>query len=92
MRSSAKLAEQERLVSAAKFAAQHWVDTEKGDGEAKLARAEKDALANQRLSAARTPLLLQHEVIHKLSDKIRLMVVPQGQTLLMQMSSLGAQN
>lgn len=85
-----KSLEQEQLVSAAKFAAQQRVETEKGEGEAKLARAEKEALANQRLSASLTPLLVQHEMIQKLSDKIQLMVLPQGQNLLMQMPALGA--
>jgi hypothetical protein len=48
-------------------------------------------LANQRLSASLTPLLVQHEMIQKLSDKIQLMVVPQGQNLLLQVPNLGAQ-
>lgn len=86
-----KALEQEQLVSAAKFSAQQRVETEKGEGEAKLARAEKEALANQRLSASLTPLLLQHELIQKLSDKIQIMVVPQGQNFLMQLPNLGAQ-
>lgn len=86
-----KSLEQEQLVSAAKFAALQRVETEKGEGEAKLARAEKEALANQRLSASLTPLLVQHEMIQKLSDKIQVMVVPQGQNFLMQLPNLGAQ-
>jgi len=86
-----KSLEQEQLVSAAKFAAQQRVETEKGEGEAKLARAEKEALANQRLSASLTPLLVQHEMIEKLSEKIQIMVVPQGQNFLMQLPNVGAQ-
>jgi hypothetical protein len=35
------------------------VEAEKGEGEAKLARAEKEALANQKLAASLTPLLVQ---------------------------------
>lgn len=80
-----KALEQEQLVSAAKFAAQQRVETEKGEGEAKLARAEKEALANQKLSASLTPLLVQHEMISRLSDKIQLMVIPQGSNMLMQL-------
>jgi hypothetical protein len=86
-----KSLEQEQLVSAAKFAAQQRVETEKGEGEAKLARAEKEALANQRLSASLTPLLVQHEMIEKLSEKIQIMVVPQGQNFLMQLPNVAAQ-
>jgi regulator of protease activity HflC (stomatin/prohibitin superfamily) len=86
-----KSLEQEQLVSAAKFAAQQRVETEKGEGEAKLARAEKEALANQRLSASLTPLLVQHEMIQKLSEKIQIMVVPQGANFLMQLPNVAAQ-
>lgn len=86
-----KALEQEQLVSAAKFAAQQRVETENGEGEAKLARAEKEALANQKLSASLTPLLVQHEMIQKLSEKIQLMVVPQGGNFLMQLPNVAAQ-
>ena len=86
-----KSLEQEQLVSAAKFAAQQRVETEKGEGEAALARAEKEALANQKLSASLTPLLVQHEMIQKLSDKIQLMVVPQGGNFLMQLPNIATQ-
>ena len=73
------------------LAAQQRVETEKGEGEAKLARAEKEALANQRLSASLTPLLVQHEMIDKLSEKIQIMVVPQGGNFLMQLPNIAAQ-
>lgn len=86
-----KSLEQEQLVSAAKFAGQQRVETEKGEGEAKLARAEKEALANQRLSASLTPLLVQHEMIQKLSEKIQIMVVPQGANFLMQLPNVAGQ-
>ena len=56
-----------------------------------LARAEKEALANQRLSASLTPLLVQHEMIDKLSEKIQIMVVPQGSNFLMQLPNIAAQ-
>lgn len=80
-----KALEQEQLVSAARFAAQQRVETEKGEGEAKLARAEKEALANQKLSASLTPLLVQHEMVSRLSEKIQLMVIPQGANMIMQL-------
>jgi len=62
----------------------------RGEGEAKLARAEKEALANQKLAASLTPLLVQQSMIDKLSAKIQLMVVQQGQNLLMQLPASGA--
>ena len=57
--------------------------------EAKLARAEKEALANQKLAASLTPLLVQQAMIDKLSANIQLMVVPQGQNFLMQLPTAG---
>jgi hypothetical protein len=42
------------------------------------------------LSASLTPLLVQHEMIEKLSEKIQIMVVPQGQNFLMQLPNLAA--
>jgi regulator of protease activity HflC (stomatin/prohibitin superfamily) len=86
-----KALEQEQLVSAAKFAAQQRVETERGEGEAKLARAEKEALANQKLAASLTPLLVQHEMVARLSDKIQLMVVPQGGNMILQLPSIAGQ-
>jgi regulator of protease activity HflC (stomatin/prohibitin superfamily) len=80
-----KALEEEQLVAAEKFKAQQRVEAEKGEGEAKLARAEKEALANQKLAASLTPLLVQQSMIDKLSSKIQLMVVPQGQNFLMQL-------
>jgi regulator of protease activity HflC (stomatin/prohibitin superfamily) len=80
-----KALEEEQLVAAEKFKAQQRVETEKGEGEAKLARAEKEALANQKLAASLTPLLVQQSMIEKLSSKIQIMVVPQGQNFLMQL-------
>ncbi len=80
-----KALEEEQLVAAERFKAQQRVETEKGEGEAKLARAEKEALANQKLSASLTPLLVQQSMIDKLAPKIQLMVVPQGQNFIMQL-------
>lgn len=85
-----KALEEEQLVAAEKFKAQQRVETEKGEGEAKLARAEKEALANQKLSASLTPLLVQQSMIDKLAPKIQLMVVPQGQNFIMQLPQAAA--
>ena len=85
-----KALEEEQLVAAERFKAQQRVEAEKGEGEAKLARAEKEALANQKLAASLTPLLVQQSMIDKLSAKIQLMVVPQGQNFLMQLPASGA--
>jgi regulator of protease activity HflC (stomatin/prohibitin superfamily) len=84
-----KALEEEQLVAAEKFKAQQRIEAEKGEGEAKLARAEKEALANQRLAVSLTPLLVQQSMIDKLSSKIQLMIVPQGQNFMIQLPQAG---
>ena len=43
------------------------------------------------MSGCLTPWLVQHEMIDKLSEKIQIMVVPQGGNFLMQLPNLAAQ-
>ena len=57
-----KALEEEQLVAPERFKTQQRVEAEKGEGEAKLARAEKEALANQKLAASLTPLLVQQSM------------------------------
>ena len=84
-----KALEQEQLVNAAKYRADQKIAQEKGEGQAKLERAKNEALANEKLAASLTPLLVQHEMIQKLSGNIEVMIVPQGQNFLMQLPTLG---
>lgn len=77
----AALEEQQKIASS-KAQAQQAIEAARGVGEAALARAEKEALANAKLSASLTPLLVQQEMIR--NWRPQLMIVPQGQNFLMQ--------
>jgi len=84
-----KALEQKQLIEVSKAKAQQNIEIERGQGDAALARAEKESLANQKIAASLTPLLVQNRMIEKLSDKIQVMLVPQGQNFLMQLPQLG---
>ena len=83
-----KALEQQQLIQVAKAVAQQAIERERGIGDAALARAEKESLANQKIAGSLTPLLVQNRMIEKLSDKIQLMLVPQGQNFLMELPQL----
>lgn len=83
-----KALEEEQLVQAAKQKAAQRVETERGEGEAALARADKMAKANEKLAASITPTLIQYEAVQKLSDKIQIMVVPQSGNFLLQLPNV----
>lgn len=80
-----KALEQKQLIEVSKAQAQQTIEKERGAGDAALARAEKESLANQRIAVSLTPLLVQNRMIEKLSDKVQIMIVPQGQNFLMQL-------
>lgn len=80
-----KALEQKQLIEVSKAQAQQKIEEQRGIGDAALARAEKESLANQRIAASLTPLLVQNRLVEKLGDKIQVMLVPQGQNFLMQL-------
>ena len=86
-----KALEQKQLIEVSKAQAQQTIEKERGAGDAALARAEKESLANQKIAASLTPLLVQNRMIEKLSDKVQIMIVPQGQNFLMQLPVPGKQ-
>ena len=83
-----KALEQKQLIEVSKAQAQQTIEQERGVGDAALARAEKESLANQKIAASLTPLLVQNRMIERLSDKIQVMLVPQGQNFLMQIPDM----
>jgi len=83
-----KALEQKQLIEVSKAQAQQKIEEQRGIGDAALARAEKESLANQRIAASLTPLLVQNRLVEKLGDKIQVMLVPQGQNFLMQLPGL----
>jgi len=77
--------EQKQLIEVSKAQAQQTIEQERGVGDAALARAEKESLANQKIAASLTPLLVQNRMIERLSDKVQVIFVPQGQNFLLQL-------
>lgn len=84
-----KALEEEQNVQVAKNKATQNVEKAKGDGGATLERALKQAVANRELAASLTPALIQWTAIQKLSDKVRLMLLPSGQNFILDSSILG---
>jgi regulator of protease activity HflC (stomatin/prohibitin superfamily) len=79
-----KALEEEQLVAAAKQRANQQVETERGQGAAALARAEKLALANQQIAASLTPALLQYEYLKKWNG-VKSLVEGSGAGVFLQM-------
>lgn len=50
--------------------------------------AEKQAEANQKLSASLTPQLVQYTLVQKLSDQIQVMILPAGQNFILDPNAL----
>ncbi len=80
--------EEEQRVQVAKFQAQQAVETAKGQGGAIFAVAEKQAEANAKLSASLTPELVQYALIQKLGDQINVMILPAGQSFILDPNAL----
>lgn len=75
--------EEEQKVAAERHRAEQAVEKAKGEGNAILAVAEKQAEANLQLSQSLTPALIQYSLIQKLSDKIQVMILPPGQNFIL---------
>lgn len=84
-----KALEEEQNVKVAENKAKQAVEKAKGEGRAILEKALKQAEANLKLAASLTPALIQWTAIQKLSDKVRLMLVPSGQNFILDSSILG---
>jgi len=68
--------------------AQQKIEEAKGEGEAILQKALKQAEANQELSKSLTENLIQYSLVDKLGDQIKVIVVPAGQNFLFDLNSL----
>lgn len=77
---SKQIAQQD--LARAEFEAQRNARLAEGDAAARIARAQGEAEANRLLNASLTDQLLQWTAIQKLSDKVRLMLVPSEQGLI----------
>ncbi len=59
------------------------IEAAKGEAEAILINATKQAQANEKLSASLTPQLIQYTMIQKLAPNISVMMIPSGQGIIM---------
>ena len=84
--------EEEQKVSMERYKAEQAVERAKGEGNAILAVAEKQAEANSKLAASLTSELVQYTLIQKLSDKIEVMILPAGQSFILDPSMLKKQD
>ncbi|MDP1718880.1 MAG: SPFH domain-containing protein [bacterium] len=75
--------EEEQKVAIERHRADQNVARARGEGDALLAIAEKQAEANHKLSESLTPQLVHYAMIQKLSDKIRVMILPSGQSFIL---------
>lgn len=84
--------EEEQKVSMERYKAEQAVERAKGEGNAILAVAEKQAEANSKLAASLTPELVQYALIQKLAEKIQVMILPNGQNFILDPSMLKKQD
>jgi len=75
--------EEQQKIEGEKHKAQQAIERAKGEGSAILFRAEKEAEANRKLAASLTPELVRYAMVQKLSDKIQVMMLPSGQSFIL---------
>ena len=75
-------------VKQSQFEAQQQVETAKGEAESTKVRADGQAAANKALAASLTPEVIQFQAIQKLSDKIQIALIPSGQGVILDPTTL----
>ena len=75
-------------VKQSQFEAQQQVETAKGEAESTIVRANGQAAANKALAASLTPEVIQFQAIQKLSDKIQIALIPSGQGIILDPTTL----
>ncbi|MEO6043286.1 MAG: prohibitin family protein [Tepidiformaceae bacterium] len=75
-------------VKQSQFEAQQQIETAKGDAESTKVRAEGQAAANKALAASLTPEVIQFQAIQKLGDKIQIALIPSGQGVIIDPTTL----
>lgn len=81
------LREQEK-VKQKQFEAEQAVETAKGEANATRERANGQADANKALAASLTPEVIQFQAIQKLGDKIQIALIPSGQGVILDPTTL----
>jgi regulator of protease activity HflC (stomatin/prohibitin superfamily) len=81
------LREQER-VKQKQFEAQQVVETSRGKADAIKIEADGQAAANKALAASLTPEVIQFQAIQKLAGNIQIALIPSGQGVIIDPTSL----
>jgi len=79
---------QQQLIEAKKAEAQQKIETARGDAESVRIAAEAQAQANRLLSESLTPEVIQFQALQKLSDNVQIALLPAGQGVIIDPSTL----
>jgi len=79
---------QQQLIEARKAEAQQQIETARGSAESVRIAAEAQAEANRLLAASLTPEVIQFQALQKLSDNIQIALLPSGQGIIIDPSTL----
>lgn len=75
-------------VKQKEFEAQQVAASAKGEADALRIRAEGQAAANRLVSQSLTPEIIQYEAVQRLTDKVQIALVPSGQGIIIDPSTL----
>ena len=79
---------EEQLVEASRFKANQKIEQARGDAESLIINAEGQANANRLIAESVTPALIQFQAIQKLADNIQIALIPSGQGVIIDPTSL----
>lgn len=79
---------QQQLIEARKAEAQQKIETARGDAESVRIAAEAQAQANRLLAESLTPEVIQFQALQKLSDNVQIALLPAGQGLIIDPTTL----
>lgn len=75
--------EEEQKVYVSRYQANQAIEQARGQGEAILVVASKQAEANKQLAESLTPALVQYSLIQKLGDQIKVILMPASQQFIL---------
>ena len=79
---------EQKKVKQKQFEAEQAVETAKGEANAIRERANGQADANKALAASLTPEVIQFQALEKLSDNIQIALIPSGQGIILDPTTL----
>ncbi len=79
---------QQQLIEAKKAEAQQKIESARGDAESVRIAAEAQAEANRLLAASLTPEVIQFQALQKLADNVQIALLPSGQGIIIDPTTL----